>query len=107
MTAIAAGDSTGALRGKVINEKGKELCSAKVVIDSAGKSTDMKAITDPAGNFEILDIHPGIYEFRVSFSHLHMKYTDVRISADKATIQTIVMHPYRKAKPAYYGPRKP
>jgi hypothetical protein len=103
----AAGDSTGAIKGKVTDEKDKELWGAKVVVDSVGKPTSMQANTDSAGNFEIPDIQPGMYEIRASFARLqNLTYKIVFVKANKATFVIVVLHPVRRGKPAYFGPSK-
>ncbi|MCX6155024.1 MAG: TonB-dependent receptor [Candidatus Kapabacteria bacterium] len=68
----------GILRGVVLDETGKPVLGAKVLV----KGTNRGALTDKDGRFTISDINAGAYDIRVTFANSEAEMQEVRISAD-------------------------
>ncbi len=72
----------GILRGKVVDEEGKPLVGATVVVEGTGRGTNIK---NKDGSFTIVNLTAGTYDVTVRYVGLETFKTRVTISADKTT----------------------
>ncbi|MBL0310464.1 MAG: carboxypeptidase regulatory-like domain-containing protein [Bacteroidetes bacterium] len=77
----------GEISGKILDENGEGMISAKVeIIDSKGEFTGRGAITDFDGNYALKPLTPGRYNVRVSFmGYKTYIQSGIIVNADKAT----------------------
>jgi Ca-activated chloride channel family protein len=83
------------IRGKVVDEKGKAMISASVVIlDTNGKSTGRGVKTDFDGNYRLSYLKPG--EYNLLFSYVGYSAQVIKgiiVVKDKPTIQNVHLEP--------------
>lgn len=77
----------GTFKGKVVDDNGKALKSAKVLLPGAGKG----ALTNADGTFKIVGLNAGEFEVKVSYVGFQEYSARVKISADNITELTIAM----------------
>lgn len=83
----AAYAQNGEISGKILDENGEGMPSAKVeILDSKGDFTGRGVVTDFDGNYSIKPLNPGRYNIRVSFMG-YMPYIQqgIVVNADKTT----------------------
>lgn len=83
----AAYSQNGEISGKILDENGEGMISAKIeIVDAKGVSTGRGTITDFDGNYSIKPLSPGRYNLKISFMG-YKPYTQVGVvvNADKAT----------------------
>lgn len=83
----AFAQSSGELKGRILDEKGEGLIGANVVIlDASGKSTGRGTVTDMDGNYELGNLNAGTYDIRYSYVGYATEIKKgVLIFADRAT----------------------
>ncbi len=75
--------TTGKLKGKVTGENGGPLIGANVIIET----TYLGAATDLSGQYQIINLQPGIYTLRVSMlGYATVRVENVIVSTDRTTI---------------------
>ena len=66
MTAFA--QSTGEVKGKIVDEKGEGLIQASVqILDASGKNTGRGTVTDFDGNYTLGPLNAGTYNLKYSY----------------------------------------
>jgi hypothetical protein len=81
----------GALKGKVLDEKGEAIPFANVVLESGGIQAG-GATSDFDGNYTIKPISPGTYTLKATYiGYQPTVISDVKISGDKTTYYDIGM----------------
>jgi hypothetical protein len=85
--ATASAQSSGELKGRIVDEKGEGLIGASVVIlDASGKSTGRGAMTDFDGNYVLSNLNAGTYDIKYSYLGYDANITKgVLVFADKPT----------------------
>ncbi len=77
----------GILKGKVVDEEGKPLIGAAVLVQGVGRGANTKK----DGTFQIMNISAGSYDIRVTYTGFDPQIKRITISADNTTNVTIVM----------------
>lgn len=74
----------GTIRGTILDKLTKEtIIGANIMIDGS----DLGAVTDINGQFEIKEINPGFYALTISYvSYKTIKITDLEVISDKTTL---------------------
>jgi tetratricopeptide (TPR) repeat protein len=86
LSGVPAEAQVGAARGKVVDEEGKAIEGAKVLIDFTGGVTrKAEATTNKKGEFTRLGLPPGPYRVTVSKEGFAPQYADIRISLGDPT----------------------
>jgi hypothetical protein len=94
LPAMARAQTTGTLRGSVVDENGRPLAGATVVIASAGQAVSGRGtVTDAAGAFVIVSLPPARdYVIQAEFpGYAVVQLTGVEIAAGSVTRQPIVL----------------
>ncbi len=91
---IAFGQTSGSIKGKVIDKATNEpLPFANVVVELNGSQAG-GGVTDFDGNFNIKPLQPGKYSLKASFvGYTAAEVTGIIVSADKITFQDIMLTP--------------
>jgi hypothetical protein len=100
MTAYA--QSTGEIKGKIVDEKNEGLLGASVVIlDANGKSTGRGVKADEDGNYTLGNLNAGTYNVMYSYVGYSAKVVNgIVVSSDKGTGQNVQLMPQVKEGPA-------
>ena len=100
MTAAFA-QSTGEIKGKIIDEKGEGLIGASVMIlDADGKNTGRGTVTDFDGNYTLTNLTAGKYNVKYSYVSYSSKIINgMIVSSDKSIFQTVQLTPQVKEGP--------
>src|SRR3984893_19396364 len=77
---LAAQNPRGALRGVVQDSSGARIPSAKVIVESAGLSTEREVETSERGEFRVDALLPGEYRVRVEAA-------DFQIAESRVVVQ--------------------
>jgi tetratricopeptide (TPR) repeat protein len=86
LSGVPAEAQVGAARGKVVDEEGKAIEGAKVLIDFTGGVTrKAEATTNKKGEFTRVGLPPGPYRVTVSKEGFAPQYADIRISLGDPT----------------------
>ena len=85
--------STGEIKGKILDEKGEGLIGASAqIIDAAGRNTGQGGAADLDGNYSTGPLSAGKYDVKfTSIGYQTQIIKGVQVSADKATLQNIQM----------------
>ncbi|MCW3127633.1 MAG: enterobactin receptor protein [Bacteroidetes bacterium] len=84
--------STGEIKGKILDEKGEGMNGAVQVLDVNGKTTGQGGASDIDGNYSTGQLSAGTYDLKVTaigYDDLIIKA--VRVSSDKSTLQDFKM----------------
>ena len=89
MTAFA--QSTGEVKGKIVDEKGEGLIQASVqILDASGKNTGRGTVTDFDGNYTLGPLNAGTYNLKYSYLGYSSQIVNgLLISSEKTTFQNI------------------
>ena len=90
---LAAQNPRGALRGVVQDSSGARIPSAKVIVESAGLSTEREVETSERGEFRVDGLLPGEYRVRVQAAGFQLVESHVIVQVSSARDIDVVLKP--------------